>query len=96
MPGPALADDGRLLLVEPMASDDLATTVATNPTAALDYAASTFLCTPNSLSQPVGLALGAQAGETRLFEVLTEAGFDRVKKVAETPFNMVIEARARR
>ena len=58
------------------------------------YAASTLLCTPASLSQEVGLALGAQAGEKRLREVLTEAGFTRIRRVAQTPANMVLEVRA--
>lgn len=90
----ALADGGTLMLVEPRAGDDLATTLATIPLAPVSYAASTFMCTPNSLSQPVGLALGSQAGEARLREVLTEAGFGSVRRAAENDFNMVIEARA--
>lgn len=89
----ALADDGTLMLVEPRAADDLGTTLATVPLAAVNYAASTFLCTPNSLSQPVGLALGSQAGEARLRDVLTEAGFGTVRRAAENDFNMVLEAR---
>ena len=52
-----------------------------------------LLCTPNSLSQEVGTALGAQAGETRLREIIQGAGFGRVRRVAETPFNIVLEAR---
>lgn len=89
----ALADGGTLMLVEPVAGDDLAATLAAVPMAGLNYAASTFLCTANSLSQPVGLALGSQAGEARLTQVLREAGFDRVRRAAENPFNMVLEAR---
>jgi hypothetical protein len=58
------------------------------------YAASTMLCTPNSLAQEVGAALGAQAGEKRLKQVATEAGFTRFRRAAETPFNLVFEARA--
>ncbi len=58
------------------------------------YAASTMLCTPNSLSQEVGAALGAQAGESRLKKVATEAGFTRFRRAAETPFNLVLEARS--
>lgn len=54
---------------------------------------SAFLCVANSLSQPVGLALGAQCGEPRLRAVLTEAGFGQVRRVAENPFNMVLQAR---
>ena len=89
----ALADGGTLMLVEPRAGDDLSTTLATVPVAALNYAASTFLCLPNSLSQRGGAALGSQAGERRLREVLTDAGFSRVRRAAENPFNMVLEAR---
>lgn len=92
----ALADNGTLMLVEPRAADDLATTLATVPLAAINYAASTFLCTPNSLSQPVGMALGSQAGEVRLRDVLTEAGYGTVRRAAENDFNMVIEARTGR
>ncbi len=88
----ALATDGILMLVEPRAGDDLATTLATVPLAPVSFAASTFLCTSNSLSQPVGLALGSQAGEARLREVLTEAGYRTVRRVAENDFNMVITA----
>jgi hypothetical protein len=57
------------------------------------YAFSTFLCTPNSLSQNVGLALGAQAGEARIRDVATAGGFSRFRRVGETPFNLVYEAR---
>ncbi|MEU8799571.1 class I SAM-dependent methyltransferase [Spirillospora sp. NPDC048819] len=89
----ALAPGGTLMLVEPVAGDDLASTLARVPTAGLNYAASTFLCTANSLSQPVGLALGALAGEARLRQVLHEAGFGTVRRAAENMFNMVLEAR---
>lgn len=89
----SLASDGTLVLVEPLAADDLATTLATVPMAGLGFAASTFLCTANSLSQPVGLALGALAGETALREVLTAAGYRSVRRAAENDFNLVIEAR---
>jgi hypothetical protein len=57
------------------------------------YAASTVICTPSSKAQPVGLALGAQAGQKRLGDVLHEAGFSRVRRAAETPFNIILEAR---
>lgn len=90
----ALAPGGSLMLVEPNAADDLATNLATNPGAALNYAASTFLCTPNSLAQPVALALGAQAGEPRLRAVLQAAGYTTIRRVAEDRMNMVIETRA--
>ncbi|NLG21870.1 MAG: methyltransferase domain-containing protein [Actinomycetales bacterium] len=89
----SLAADGTLVLVEPRAADDLATTIGTVPMAAFGFAASTFLCTPNSLSQPVGRALGALSGEAALREVLTEAGFSSVRRAAENDVNMVIEAR---
>jgi SAM-dependent methyltransferase len=89
----ALAPDGSLVLVEPRAGDDLESTLATVPVAGLNYAASTFLCTANSLSQPGGAALGSLAGEGRLREILTGAGFTRVRRAAENDFNMVLEAR---
>jgi len=88
-----LEGDGAVLLVEPMALDDRATNIAENPLAALLYSASSALCTPNSLSQEVGLGLGAQAGEKRLQEVFTEAGFSRFRRASETPLNMILEAR---
>jgi SAM-dependent methyltransferase len=88
----ALKDDGTLLLVEPAAGDAVNDNI--NPVSRLYYAASTAVCTPCSLSQEVGLALGAQAGEKRLSEVLGQAGFAVVRRAAETPFNIVLEARA--
>lgn len=90
----ALAADGTLVVVEPRAGDDLAATLATAPMAPLSFAASTFLCTANSLSQPVGLALGSQAGPRALTEVLHEAGFGTVRLAAESDFNIVFEASA--
>jgi SAM-dependent methyltransferase len=87
----SLAPDGTWLLVEPFAHDRLEDNL--NPVGRLYYAASTMLCTPNSLSQSVGAALGAQAGEARLRKVAAEAGFGRFRRVAETPFNLVFEAR---
>ncbi|HEX8592691.1 MAG TPA: class I SAM-dependent methyltransferase [Pseudomonas sp.] len=86
-----LDDDGTVLLVEPFAQDQLDENLT--PVGRLYYAASTFICTPNSLSQEVGLGLGAQAGESRLRDVLTQAGFSRFRRAAETPFNLIIEAR---
>ena len=86
-----LAADGALLIVEPFAGDSIVDNL--NPVGQVYYAASTLLCTPNSLSQEVGTALGAQAGEARLREVVTGAGFTRFRRVAETPFNIVLEAR---
>lgn len=87
----ALKPDGSLMIVEPLAGDRLQDNF--NPVGRLYYAASTMICTPASLSQEVGLGLGAQAGERRLREVLTEAGFHHVRRATETPFNMVLEAR---
>ena len=88
----SLAPGGTWMLVEPLANDRLEDNL--NPVGRLYYAASTLLCTPASLSQEVGLALGAQAGEQRLRQVLTEAGFTRVRRVAQTAANMVLEVRA--
>jgi 2-polyprenyl-3-methyl-5-hydroxy-6-metoxy-1,4-benzoquinol methylase len=87
----ALKDDGAVLLVEPFAGDTLAAN--STPVGRLYYAASTMVCTPNSLSQEVGLALGAQAGEARLRAVFAEAGFRRFRRATETPFNLILEAR---
>jgi SAM-dependent methyltransferase len=87
----SLAPDGTWLLVEPFANDDVEANL--NPVGRLFYSVSTLVCTPASLSQEVGLALGAQAGERRLRGVLTEAGFTRVRRATATPFNLVIEAR---
>jgi len=87
----ALADDGTWLIVEPFAGDTVQDNL--NPVGRIYYAASTLLCTPASLSQDVGLALGAQAGEARLRDVVTAGGFSRFRRAAETPFNLVLEAR---
>ncbi|MCO5063902.1 MAG: methyltransferase domain-containing protein [Rhizobiaceae bacterium] len=81
--------DGVCMLVEPLAGDRLQDNL--NPVGRVYYAASTMICTPASLDQEVGLALGAQAGEARLRSVAEEAGFSRVRRAAETPFNMVLE-----
>lgn len=85
----SLADDGTFMLVEPMAGDCLSDNL--HPFGQIYYGFSTTMCTPNSLSQNVGLGLGAQAGQRRLTEVLSEAGFANVKRAAETPTNMVLE-----
>ena len=87
----ALAPDGTWLIVEPFANDRIEDNL--NPIGRIYYAASTLLCTPSSLSQEVGLALGAQAGERRLREVVLEGGFTRFRRATETPFNMILEAR---
>jgi hypothetical protein len=83
--------DGTWLIVEPFANDDTAANL--NPVGRVFYSASTLVCTPASLSQEVGTALGAQAGEARLRDVVTAAGFTRFRRAAETPFNLVLEAR---
>jgi 2-polyprenyl-3-methyl-5-hydroxy-6-metoxy-1,4-benzoquinol methylase len=85
----ALAPGGTFMLVEPMAGDTMAENM--HPLGQIFYAASCTICTPNSLSQEVGLGLGAQAGERRLAEVCREAGFTSVRRAAETPTNMVLE-----
>ncbi|RXH15244.1 class I SAM-dependent methyltransferase [Bradyrhizobium guangzhouense] len=87
----ALADDGTCLLIEPFAKDRLEDNL--NPVGRVYYAASTMVCTPASLDQEVGLALGAQAGEARLREVARQGGFTRFRRAAETPFNLILEAR---
>jgi 2-polyprenyl-3-methyl-5-hydroxy-6-metoxy-1,4-benzoquinol methylase len=87
----SLKPDGSWMIVEPIAGDSLEQNL--NPVGRLYYAASTMVCVPTSLSQEVGAALGAQAGEARLREVITAAGFATVKRAAETPFNMILEAR---
>jgi len=86
-----LKPDGTLMLVEPLAGDTLEENL--NPVGRIYYAFSTNICVPASLNQEVGAALGAQAGEKRLTEVLEEAGFTRVRRAADTPFNMILEAR---
>lgn len=87
-----LKDDGAWMIVEPIASDRRADNIA-SPVGRLYYNASTMVCVPTSLAQEVGEALGAQAGEQRLTEVLTGAGFSHVRRATEGPFNMVLEAR---
>ncbi|HLH46501.1 MAG TPA: class I SAM-dependent methyltransferase [Acidimicrobiales bacterium] len=87
----ALADDGTWMIVEPAAGDRVEDNL--NPVGRAYYAFSTLLCTPASLSQEVGLALGAQAGEARIRQITADAGFTRFRRVAETPFNIVYEAR---
>ena len=87
----ALKSDGTWLIVEPFAHDRLEDNL--NPVGRIYYAASTMICTPASLSQEVGLALGAQAGETRLREVVTAGGFTHFRRATETPFNLILEAR---
>ena len=87
----SLAKDGSWMIVEPFANDNLTDNL--NPVGRVYYSFSTLLCTPCSRSQEVGLCLGAQAGEARVREVVTSAGFNRFRRAAETPFNIVYEAR---
>jgi SAM-dependent methyltransferase len=86
-----LAADGTWLIVEPYASDAVEDNL--NPVGRIYYAASTMICVPASLSQEEGMALGAQAGEARLRQVVTAGGFSRFRRATATPFNLVLEAR---
>jgi SAM-dependent methyltransferase len=86
-----MADDGTCMIVEPFANDRLEDNL--NPIGRIFYAASTVVCTPASLDQEVGLALGAQAGEGRLRDVAKQAGLTRFRRATETPFNLILEAR---
>jgi SAM-dependent methyltransferase len=87
----SLAEDGTWLIVEPFAHDQLQDNL--NPVGRVYYSFSTLLCTPCSRSQEVGLCLGAQAGEKRIRQVVTSAGFSRFRRATETPFHLVYEAR---
>jgi 2-polyprenyl-3-methyl-5-hydroxy-6-metoxy-1,4-benzoquinol methylase len=87
----SLKKDGTWMIVEPFAGDKLEDNL--NPIGRAFYGASTLLCTPASLSQEVGLALGAQAGEKRLREVVKSGGFTHFRRATETPFNLIFEAR---
>jgi SAM-dependent methyltransferase len=87
----ALKPDGSWMIVEPMARDN--TEQNLNPVSRIFYAASTMICIPTSLSQEVGAALGAQAGEAKLRQTIAAGGFISVRRATETPFNMILEAR---
>lgn len=87
----SLNEDGTFMVVEPAAGDALEENL--HPLGQIFYAFSTMICTPASRAQEIGLALGAQAGEKQLTEVLTQGGFTRVRRATETPTNMVLEAR---
>jgi ubiquinone/menaquinone biosynthesis C-methylase UbiE len=87
----SLKENGTWMIVEPMAGDRLEQNL--NPVSRLYYAASTMVCVPTSLSQEVGAALGAQAGEAKLREVILKGGFKSVRRATATPFNMILEAR---
>ncbi len=87
-----LTEDGTCMIVEPMAGDSVAENL--NPVGRLYYSASTMVCVPTSLAQENGAALGAQAGEKRIREIVVDkAGFKKFRRATETPFNMVLEAR---
>jgi len=88
----SLKTDGTWMIVEPMAGDRLEDNL--NPIGRIYYAASTMVCVPTSLAQEVGTALGAQAGEAKLRDVISAGGFGNIRRATETPFNMVLEARA--
>lgn len=87
----ALAPTGTLMVVEPRAGDTLTENI--NPVGRVYYAASTMICTPGAISQRGGMALGAQAGDKRITEVLNAGGFSKVRRATDTPFNVVLEAR---
>jgi SAM-dependent methyltransferase len=87
----ALTDGGSCMLVEPFAGDRIEDNL--NPVGRMYYGFSTLVCTPGSLSQPGRAGLGTQAGEARLREVMIEGGFGSVRRAAETPLNLVLEAR---
>jgi 2-polyprenyl-3-methyl-5-hydroxy-6-metoxy-1,4-benzoquinol methylase len=86
-----LKEDGSWMIVEPIAGDQPADNIG-NPVSRLFYNASTMICVPTSLAQEVGEALGAQAGQAKLTEVLRAAGFTKVRRATEGPFNMILEA----
>ena len=88
----SLTPSGTWMIVEPFANDELKDNL--NPVGRVYYSFSTLLCTPCSRSQEVGLCLGAQAGEARIRDVITSAGFSKFRRATETPFNIVYEARA--
>ena len=88
-----LAKDGTFMLVEPMAEDSLQDNLEKNPMSGAYYSFSTLVCVPTSKSQEAGLQLGSQAGESRLTEVLNEAGFSQVRRTSENASNMVLEVK---
>jgi hypothetical protein len=86
-----IRNDGTWMLVEPLASDKVEENM--NPVSRLYYNASTLICVPTSLDQEVGEALGAQAGQGKIAEIVAGGGFSRVRRATQGPFNMVLEAR---
>ena len=87
----ALAPDGTWLIVEPYAGDTITDNL--NPIGRIYYSGSTLLCVPNAISQAGAYTLGAQAGEAAIRQIATDAGFTRFRRAAETPFNLIYEAR---
>jgi 2-polyprenyl-3-methyl-5-hydroxy-6-metoxy-1,4-benzoquinol methylase len=87
----SLDSNGTWLIVEPFANDKLENNL--NPIGRVYYSFSTTVCTPASLSQEVGMALGAQAGESRIKDVVLSGGFTRFRRATETPLNLILEAR---
>jgi 2-polyprenyl-3-methyl-5-hydroxy-6-metoxy-1,4-benzoquinol methylase len=87
----SLRPDGTWMIVEPFANDRLEDNL--NPVGRIFYGASTLICTPASRAQEVGMCLGAQAGEARVRQVVTDGGFKRFRRATETPFNLIYEAR---
>jgi 2-polyprenyl-3-methyl-5-hydroxy-6-metoxy-1,4-benzoquinol methylase len=87
----AMRPDGTWLIVEPYANGKVEDNL--NPVGRIFYSASTMICTPNSVAQEVGLALGAQASDQRIEEVVRQGGFTRFRRAAQTPFNRIFEAR---
>jgi hypothetical protein len=87
----SLKPDGTCMIVEPFAHDTLEENL--NPVGRAMYSFSTMICTPSSISQEVGLGLGAQAGEKRLKDVAKAGGFSQFRRAAETPFNLILEAK---
>jgi hypothetical protein len=87
----SLKPDGAWMIVEPFANDKLEDNLT--PVGRAFFSASTFICTPASRSQEVGLCLGAQAGEARLRDVVTRGGFRHFRRASQTPFNLIFEAR---
>jgi SAM-dependent methyltransferase len=87
----SLKPDGTFLLVEPFANDKVEDNIT--PVGRLYYTASTVICVPHSMTEEPRAALGAQAGEAQLTRLLADAGFSRVRRAAETPFNLILEAR---
>ncbi len=87
----ALAPNGTWLVVEPAAADDAAGNM--NPVGRVYYNFTTLLCVPTAMAQVGGYSLGAQAGEAAIRQIVTEAGFTRLRRAAQTPFNLVYEVR---